>query len=230
MDYKKNLNYFHSSDKWYYIGLPIAILGCILFAGAVFYLFWIPYQMAVGMILTAIGSGIAFLPYSRCSKESEIDEAICVASENYSKEISEKFSLEKELVKNTEPLTVGGYIFDENVLMRRGRIDRTCRTSRYGIAKIFCTKYGIVISAKTFSLIEESKHENTESYSFAEIDCVSIEKEQFLCKDQSKIKISYFVIQKDGANILRLPVKHDVAIEKLCALVNEMIRKAKNTY
>ena len=118
---------------------------------------------------------------------------------------------------------------DENVLMRRGRIDRTCRTSQYSMAKIFCTKYGIVVSAKTFSLIEESENENTESYSFAEIDGVSIEDEQFLCKDQSKVKISYFIIQKDGTDILRLPVKHDVAIEKLCTIVNEMIRKMKNT-
>ena len=229
MDYKKNLNYFHSSDKWYYIGLPIAILGCILFVGALFYFFLIPYQMPIGMIVTAIGAGIAFLPYSRCSKEGEIDEAIAVESENYSKEISEKLSLEKELAKNTEPLTVGGYILDENVLMRRGRIDRTCRTSQYSMAKIFCTKYGIVVSAKTFSLIEESSHENIESYSFEEIDRVIIEDEQFLCKDQSKIKISYFVIQKDGTDILRLPVKHDIAIDKLCAFINEMIRKTKNT-
>lgn len=229
MDYKKNLNYFHSSDKWYYIGLPIGILGCILFVSALFYFFFIPYQIPIGIILTAIGAGIAFLPYARCSKEAEIDEAICTASENYSKEISEKLFIEKELLKNTAPLTIGGYIYEDDVLMRRGRIDRTCRTSKYSMAKIFCMKYGIVVSEKTFSLIEEAENENTDSYTFADLDCVSIKDEQFLCKDQSKIKVSYFVIQKNGNDILRLPVKHNVAIDKLCALVNEMIRKTKNT-
>ncbi len=228
MDYRKNLNYFKSSDKWYYIGLPLAIVGCGLFVGAVFYFFLIPYQMPIGMILTAVGAGIAFLPYSRCSKESEIDEAVCVASENFSKEISSKLLLEQERLKYTEPLTVGGYIYADDILMRRGRIDRTCRTSRYSMARIFCTKYGIVISEKSFSLIEESEHENMDSYPFAEVDSVSVEDEQFVCKDQSKIKVSYFVIKKDGNDILRLPVKHDVAIDKLCAVVNEMIRKMKN--
>lgn len=224
MDYKRNLNYFHSSDKWYYVGLPIGMLGCILFIGAIFYFFLIPYQIHVGMILTAIGAGIAFLPYSRCSKEAEIDQAICVASEIYSKEISEKLSLEKEL----ESLTVGGYIYEEHVLMRRGRIDRTCRTSQYSIAKIFYMKHGIVVSEKTFSLIEDLENENIDSYPFAEIDCVSVIDEQYLCKDQSQIKVSYFIVQKDGNKLLRLPVKHDVAIDKLCVAINQMICRTKN--
>ena len=228
MDYRKNLNYFKSSDKWYYIGLPIAIIGCAFFVGAIFYWFLIPYQMIVGLILTAIGAGIAFLPYSRCSKESEIDEAVCMASENYSNEVSSKFSFEQERLKNMEPLTVGGYIYADDILMRRGRVDRVCRTARYSMAKIICMKYGIVVSEKSFSLIDESEHEHTESYAFAELDSVSVEDEQFLCEDQSKVKASYFVIRKDGKDILRLPVKHDVAVDKLCATINEMIRKMKN--
>ena len=36
-------------------------------------------------------------------------------------------------------------------------------------------------------------------------------------------------IKKDGNDILRLPVKHDVAVDKLCSTVNEMIGKMKNT-
>lgn len=229
MNYKKNLNYFQSSDKWYYIGLPIGILGCILFVGALFFFYLIPYQMPIGMILTVIGAVIAFLPYSRCSKESEIDEALCVISENYSKEISELLSIEKELIKNIAPITVGRYIYADDILMRRGRIDRTCRTSQYSVAKIFCTKYGIVASEKSFSLIEEAENEKMDSYSFTEMDCVAVMDEQFLCKDQSKIKASYFVIQKGGQDILRIPVKHDVAIDKFCAAINQMIKQSQRT-
>jgi hypothetical protein len=228
MDYKKNLNYFHSSDKWYYIGLPIGILGCILFVGALFFFFLIPYQMLIGMILTAIGASIAFLPYARCSKESEIDEAVCIASENYSKQISEQLSLENQLAKNTKPLTVGGYIYENDLLMRRGRTDRTCRTSKYSVAKIFCTKYGIAIAEKSFSLIEESENEHINSFSFSDMDRVAVIDEQFVCKDQAKIKVSFFVIIKDNKEIFRLPVKHDVAIDQLCHAINETIRKASN--
>ena len=229
MDYKRNLNYFHSSDKWYYIGLPIAILGGILFVGALFYFYLIPYQMPIGMCLTVIGAAVAFLPYSRCAKEAEIDEAICVASESYSKEISERLSLEKELVKTIKPMTVGRYVYEDWILMRRGRIDRMCRTSQYCVANIFCTKYGVVVSEKRFSLIEAAEQEHTDSYLFADMDPVSVIDEYFLCQDQSKMKVSYFVIKKDDADILRLPVKHDVAIDQLCDAINEMIRKAKNT-
>ena len=229
MDHKRNLNYFNSSDKWYYIGLPIGILGSILVVSALFFFYFIPYQIPIGILLTAIGAIIAFLPYSRCAKETEIDELIQLMSENYSKELSEKLSFEKELIKNTEPLTVGGYIYEENIPMRRGRVDRVCRTSQYSVAKIFCMKYGIVVAGKSFSLIDSAENEYMDSYSFTDMDCVSVIDEHFICKDQSKIKTSYFVITKDGNDILRLPVKHDVAIDKYCAVINEMIRKTKNT-
>lgn len=229
MDYRKNLNYFKSSDKWYYIGLPIAVIGCGFFVCTLFYWYFIPYQMPIGIILAAVGAGIAFLPYSKCAKEAEIDEAVCAASENYSQEVSSKLSFEKELLKNTEPLTAHGYIYSDDVLMRRGRVDRVCRTSGYSVAKIFCTKYGLVVFDKSFSLTREAEHENMDSYPFAQLDFVSVVDEQFVCKDQSKIKVSYFVIQKDGTDILRLPVKHDVAVDKLCSTVNEMIGKMKNT-
>lgn len=229
MEHKRNLNYFNSSDKWYYIGLPIGILGCILVVSALFFFYFIPYQIPIGMLLTAIGAIIAFLPYSRCAKETEIDELIQLMSENYSKELSEKLSFEKELIKNTEPLTVGGYIYEKNIPMRRGRVDRVYRTSQYSVTKIFCMKYGIVVAGKSFSLIDSAENEYMDSYSFTDMDCVSVIDEHFICKDQSKIKTSYFVIKKDGDDTLRLPVKHDVAIDKCCAVINEMIRKMKNT-
>lgn len=229
MDHKRNLNYFNSTDKWYYIGLPIGILGCILFVSALFFFYFIPYQMPIGMILTVIGATIAFLPYARCAKESEIDEIVQSMEENYSKELSEKLSFEKEIIKNTDPLTVSGYIYEENIPMRRGKSDRMCRTAKYSTAKIYCMKYGIVVSTKSFSLIDSSENEYMDSYSFIDMDCVSVIDDSFVCKDQSKIKTSYFIIQKDGNDILRLPVKHDVAIEKYCNLINEMIRKTKNT-
>ena len=226
MNYKKHFNYFHSKDQWYYIGLPIAILGCILVVGALFFFFVIPYQMPIGMTVAAIGASIAFLPYARCSKESEIDEAVCLASEDYSKQISERLSLENQLAKNTKPLTVGGYMYEDDLLMRRGRTDRICRTSKYSVAKIFCTKYGLVVAGKSFSLIEESENERMDSYSFSDMDRVAVTDEQFVCKDGSKIKVSFFVITKDNKELLRLPVKHDVAIDQLCHTINEMIRKA----
>ena len=226
MNYKKHFNYFHSKDQWYYIGLPIAILGCILVVGALFFFFVIPYQMPIGMTVAAIGASIAFLPYARCSKESEIDEAVCSASEDYSKQISERLSLENQLAKNTKPLTVGGYMYEDDLLMRRGRTDRICRTSKYSVAKIFCTKYGLVVAGKSFSLIEESENERMDSFSFSDMDRVAVTDEQFVCKDGSKIKVSFFVITKDNKELLRLPVKHDVAIDQLCHTVNEMIRKA----
>lgn len=229
MDHKRNLNYFNSTDKWYYIGLPIGILGCILFISALFFFYFIPYQMPIGMILTIIGAAIAFLPYSLCSKEAEIDEIIQASLESYYKELSEKSSFEKELIKNTEALTIRGYIYRENIPMRRGRIDRTCRTSQYSTAKIFCMKYGLVIAEKAFSLIEKSEHENIDTYSFSDMDFVSVVDEYFVCKDQSKIKTSYFVIKKDNKELLRLPAKHDVAIDKYCTAINEMIQKVKNT-
>lgn len=224
MDYKRNLRYFHSNDKWYYIGFPIFIVGSILFACWIIYFVVIPYQAPIGMFLAIIGAAIAFLPYARCSKESEIDNAIQEISAAYSKEIDDRLSLKRELKKNVEPLTIGNYVYEKDLLMRRGRIDRRCRTSMYCISRIFCLNAGIIISQKTFSLIDETSNEHMDTFFFSDIDSVAITKEPFLCNDQFKIQVSYFVIRKDNAELLRLPVMHDMAIDRLCAEINEMIK------
>ena len=224
MDYKRNSRYFHSNDKWYYSGFPIFIVGSSLFACWVIYFDVIPYQAPIGMFLAIIGAATAFLPYVRCSKESEIDNAIQEISAAYSKEIDDRLSLKRELKKNVEPLTIGNYVYEKDLLMRRGRIDRRCRTSMYCISRIFCLNAGIIISQKTFSLIDETSNERMETFAFSDIDSVTVIKEPFLCNDQSKIQVSYFVIIKDNAELLRLPVKHDVAMDKLCTEINGMIK------
>ena len=223
MDYKRNLKYFLGSDRWYYLGMAILWLGLTFFIGKMFSFRLFPYQMPIGLILTITGASMAFIPKSRCSTEEEIDAMLHIAVDAYSEEISNRLSLSQELIKNIEPITIADYIYRNDLLMRRGRIDRKCRTALCGVSKIFCIKNGLVIASRTLSLINEMNDENLFTYRFSDMDLVTVVDEEFVCKDQLKVKHSYFVIQKDSEEILRLPAKHDVKIDKFCSSINEKI-------
>ena len=80
-----------------------------------------------------------------------------------------------------------------------------------------------MIASQTLSLINEMNDENIVIYQFSDMDLVAVVDEEFVSKDHLKMKHSYFVIQKDSEEILRLPAKHDVRIDEFCASINERI-------
>lgn len=74
MDYRKNIRYFKSSDVHFYVGIPIVIIGIILFVvGQFFWIYFIPYQSGRQLLDVLVGAAIAWIPRWMRSDEKEID-------------------------------------------------------------------------------------------------------------------------------------------------------------
>ncbi len=229
MDYEKNLKYFNSSDKLFYIGLPILIVGALLAACELLWFYFMPFQMQIGIALAIIGAAIAFIPRSLRASEKDLDAIVASMTDGYAKEITENLGLEKQIIRTIPPTVIGNYIYDEkDILMRRGKDDRKCRTSKYSAAAIICTKNGIVISHKTFSLIDETVTEKLYEFLFTDIDSISVVDGEIKHEDGNKIKDSRLVITENGNEALNLPTIHVIAVDRLCEDVNRMAASAKS--
>jgi hypothetical protein len=229
MDYGKNLKYFNSTDKLFYIGLPILIVGAILVVCELLWFFFMPYQMLIGLAIAILGAALAFIPRSLRANEKDIDAIVSAMTDRYAKEVTENLGLEKQILRMIPPTVIGNYIYDEkDILMRRGKDDRKCRTSKYRAAAVICTKNGMVISQKTFSLIDETVTETLHEFLFADIDSLSVVDNEIRHEDGTKIKDSRLILTENGKEVLNLPTVHVIAVDRLCEDINRMIASAKS--
>jgi hypothetical protein len=229
MDYGKNLKYFNSTDKLFYIGLPILIVGAILVVCELLWFFFMPYQMLIGLAIAILGAALAFIPRSLRANEKDIDAIVSAMTDGYAKEVTENLGLEKQILRMIPPTVIGNYIYDEkDILMRRGKDDRKCRTSKYRAAAVICTKNGMVISQKTFSLIDETVTETLYEFLFADIDSLSVVDNEIRHEDGTKIKDSRLILTENGKEVLNLPTVHVIAVDRLCEDINRMIASAKS--
>ncbi len=230
MDYKKNLKYFKSSDKHFYIGVAIMAVGIICFA--LYYFFWIiflPYHEITSALLIVAGAITAFAPLSFRSSGKEIDEMLLRSTQNYAMETAEKAGLEQHLHPNIKPATVGNFVYDgENVLLRRGRTDSKLRSSIYAATAMIFTCKGIYIVQKRFSLIEKSLAESEAEFVYSDIDSVQVETEEISFENSSRVKASFIVIYVGGKEAMRIPTSNAFACERLCEDINHTIKNIKN--
>ncbi len=228
MDYGKNIKYFKSSDTLFYIGLPICILGAILFVLTLLWFYFIPYQAIIGIILAVIGGALAFIPRSMRTSEKELDAIITSMTEGYTKEVIERMGLEKHILKTIPTTAIGNYIYDApDIMVRRGKDDRKCRTSKYSTTAVLCTKNGILLSQKIFSLIDETVTEATHEFLYSELELVAVTEHEYTLADGSKLKDSRFTVTENGKELLALPTLHIIAVDRLADDINRMIVAAK---
>lgn len=215
MDYRKNIRYFKSSDVHFYVGIPIVILGLILFViGQFFWIYFIPYQSMTALLVVLVGAAIAWVPRWMRSDEKEIDDYIASKKEGYVEKAAEKLGL--SLVSGREPIVIGGFDFDSSdVLYRRGKDDRKYRSSLYTLSALFFTRNGICAVRKSFSLTEDLEHETVKEIPYCEVDDAKV-----VCEEKTfgtdKIKYFCFVITANGAQQLRVPAAQDAVLDGIC--------------
>ncbi len=227
MDYKKNLKYFQSNDKHFYIGICILVVGAILFSCTMLGLWFIPYQYYLSFIIAAAGACIAFIPRSMRSNSSDLDFAVAQATAKYEEEAAKKIGIENMLLRTLRPVTTGAYVFDENVLVRRAKGDRKVRTSLYCATALLFTEAGIYTAQKKISLIEDSTTENIDRFIYDDIDGVSVETEEKTLADGSKITSAFIVITSSGKEAARIPTVKKYDIDILCDDINHTLKTFK---
>ena len=228
MDYRKNIRYFKSSDAHFYVGIPIVIIGIILFViGQFFWIYFIPYQSMTALLAVLAGAAVAWIPRWRRSDEKELDDYIASKKEDHVKKAEERLGLSSSLMPGREPIVIGGCDFDSgDVLYRRGKDDRKYRSSLYTSSVLFLTKNGICAVQKSFSLTEDLEHETVKEIPYCDIDDAKI-----ICEEKTvgadKIKYFCFVIAANGAELLRVPAAQDAVLEGICEDIRTAAVKAK---
>ena len=230
MDYKKNLKYFKSNDKHFYIGAAIMAVGLICFA--LYYFFWIlflPYHEITSLFMAIIGACIAFVPLSFRSSEKEIDEMLMRSTGNYAMEVAEKAGLERHLHPNIKPMTAGNFVYaGEGIILRKGRIDSKVRSNIYAATAMVFTCRGIYVEQKRFSLIEKSMDVSENEFAYADIDDVNVVDEMLSFENGIRVKASFIVINAGGKEVFRIPTSNGSASDRLCEEINHTIKNVKN--
>ena len=227
MEYERNLKYYKSNDKHFYVGVIILGVGLLLFAlGNFFRLRFLPSQTSVSMLIMGIGAVVAFVPSSKRSNEHDIDDAVVRATHRYDEITIENMNL--TLSRRIKPVLLGEFIYDgEDVLVRRGRTDRKDRTSKYVASALLFTNDGVYISQKTFSLIEDSTVETDMEFVFEEMDEVYTVCEERVFGEKDTVKLYFLTIKQEGKEAARIPVKYNARVDMLCDDINNAIAEAK---
>jgi hypothetical protein len=226
MNYERNLKYYQSNDKHFYVGIIILGVGVLLFAiGNLLGFRMFPSQTPVAMTIMGIGAIVAYVPAGKRSNEHDIDAAVLVLTNKYDEEVAESVNI--TLSRRIKPVLFGEYIYDgDDILVRRGLSDRKYRTSKYVASALLFTKDGVYISQKTVSLIEDSAVETDMEFVFEYLDEVyTVHEERIFGED--KVKVSFFVIKEEGEEKARIPVKYNAIVDKVCDDVNNAIKEAK---
>ena len=227
MEYERNLKYYKSNDKHFFTGVIIIGVGALLFIiGNVLGFDFLPRQTQISMVIAGIGAAIAFIPSAGRSSEHDIDDAVTRATYRYDEETVENVNL--RLSRRIKPMLLGEFVYDgEGVLVRRGRSDRKYRSSKYVASAFIFTNDGIYISQKTFSLIEDNTVETEMEFVFEYMDGVSTVCEERVFGEKDRVKLYFLVINEDGKEAARIPVKYNARVDKLCDDINNAIAEAK---
>ena len=227
MEYERNLKYYKSNDKHFYVGVIIIGIGAVLFAiGNVLGLRFMPMQTQLAMVIAGIGAIIAFIPSSGRSSEHDIDDAVARATHRYDEQVIENVNI--TLSRRIKPVLFGEYVYDgEGVLVRRGRADRKYRSSKYVASAFLFTKDGVYISQKAFSLIEDSTVETDMEFVFEYIDEAYTVCEERIFGENDKVKLYFLIIKEDGKEAARIPVKYNAIVDRVCDDINNAIAEAK---
>lgn len=227
MDLKKNLKYFQSNDKHFYIGVCILGLGLVLFAFNFVFRGFGRFLMTPAVLMIAAGAAIAFVPLSYRSSGRELDEAVARKLEKYEEKTAEETGLDDSLIRTVKPTVVGDYTYDEGALFRRERTDRRMRTSIYTATALIFTNTGIFTAQKKISLIDETETETTAEYVYEDIDNVGTVTEEKTFEDGTKSKLSFIVITAGGKELVRIPTEKVSASDRLCDDINHVIENVK---
>ena len=230
MNYEKNLKYFKSNDKHFYVGIGLIAFGAVLFVFANFLrLRFLPYQTMISVLFASIGAIVAFIPRAIRSSENEIDEIIARKTRGYDEKILEEKYITGVLSGNLKPMTVGDYILEgDNIIVRRGKDDRKCRSTVYCASALIFTKNGVFISQKTFSLIEESEEEKCFQFVYEDMDDVVATEEEFsVDTTDAKAKAAFLVFSETGGESVRVPIKRGAEADRLCEDINRKISDVK---
>jgi hypothetical protein len=221
--YKPFINYFKRSDSTATVGMSMLVGGVILlWLGWSFY--WLFFYFGIALI--PIGFGIYLYGSTGRSDENELNKIIKKNTDAISfADIKESSEFRRRMLKNPTEETFGGYVFNDNVLMKKAK-SAAMVSSEYVLAKMLILNDALFIRSAAFSFIADEKHESEIEIPFSTIEKIEIEHqtETFAVdKKEFVVKTCFLVITHEGIQT-RLPRKDDIYADELVVTLNRLLK------
>ena len=224
-NYKNFINYFKRSDGTATLGMGMLVGGLILFwLGWSFY--WLFFY--IGIPLIPVGFALYLYGSTGRSDENELKKIIKDNTDAISfADIKEMSEYRKRMAKNPTEELFGGYVFSDNVLMKKAKSGALV-SSEHVVAKMLILTDALYIRSAAFSFIADEKHESEIEIPFSTIENVEIERqtESFqVGKKELIAKTCFLVITHKGVQT-RLPRKDDIYADELIVTLNRLLKNA----
>ncbi|MBE6700189.1 MAG: hypothetical protein E7584_08140 [Ruminococcaceae bacterium] len=224
-NYKNFITYFKRSDSIASTGLGLLATGGILLLLG-WWFFWLLFYIAVVMI--PIGLVIYIYGTSGSADENSLNKII---KENYDaitfSDIKEMPEYRRRMLKKATEEALGGYVFGDNVLMKRAKSSAIVSTE-YVCAKMLILEDALLIRSRSFSFIADERHESELEIPLSSIEKIEIERESQtyqVGKKELVVKTCFIVISHEGSQT-RLPRKDDIYADELILTLNRLLKKA----
>ena len=224
-NYKSFINYFKRSDSIASTGMGILAAGGLMFLLG-WWFFWVLFYIGVPMI--PIGLAIYLYGTSGSADENSLKKIIKDQTDAITfADIKEKNEYRTRLTKKAVEETFGGYVFNDNVLIKKAK-SGSMVSSEYVSAKMLILTDALYIRSSSFSFIADEKYESEIEIPFSSIEKVEIERnaQNFqVDKKEFPVKTCFFVITHEGIQT-RLPRKDDIYADELILTLNRLMKKA----
>jgi len=224
-NYKNFINYFKRSDGIATTGMGILAAGGIMFLLG-WWFFWLLFY--IGVPLIPVGLALYLYGTSSSTDENTLKKIIKENTDAITfSDIEESTEYRKRMSKNPTTETFGGYVFNDNVLIKRAKSGAMV-SSEHICAKMLILNDALLIRSRSFSFVSDEKHESEIEISLTSIEKIEIEREskQFqVGKKELVAKTCSLVITHEGAQT-RLPRKDDIYADELIVTLNRLLKKA----
>ncbi len=225
MNYKNFINYFKRPDSIASTGMGILAAGGIMFLLG-WWFFWILFYIGVPMI--PVGLALYLWGTSGSADENELKKIIKENTDAITfSDIKELAEYRRRMSKNPTEETFGGYVFNDNVLMKKAK-SASLVSSEYVSAKMLILNDALYIRSRSFSFIADEKHESEIEIPFSSIEKIEIERDSQtyqVGKKELVAKTCFLVITHEGFQT-RLPRKDDIYADELIVTLNRLLKSA----
>ena len=222
-NYKHFINYFKRSDNTASIGMGLLVAGVILFFLG-WYFFWLFFYIGIPMI--PVGLALYIYGSSGSTDENALKKVIKENTDAITfADIKESSEYRRRISKNLTEEVFGGYVFDDNVLMKKAKSSAMV-SSEYVLAKMLILTDAFYIRSCSFSFIADEKHQSELEIPFSAIEKIEIERNSQsyqIGKKELVAKTCFLVITHEGIQT-KLPRKDDIYADELIVTLNRLLK------
>ena len=224
-NYKSFINYFKRSDSIASTGMGLMVAGVMLFCLG-WYFFWLFFYIGIPMI--PVGLALYIYGSSGSADENVLNKIVKENADAITfTDIKESAEYRKRLAKNPVEEVFGGYVFKDDVLIKRAKSGALV-SSEHVCAKMLILNDALLIRSRSFSFVADDMQEKEMEISFSAIEKIDIERDSQsfqVGKKEFVAKTCFLVITHEGIQT-KLPRKDDIYADELIVTLNRLLKNA----